>query len=117
MARLTVGTAVTVASPHAGTRLATFVPGRAGRIATELAPGSRLLRKLARSARESTVRWVAFYSNLDFFVQPSTSAMITEPALNATNIFVKDVGHLSIMLSSEVARGIVTALEADAVAA
>jgi triacylglycerol esterase/lipase EstA (alpha/beta hydrolase family) len=112
-----VDTAVTVASPHAGTRLATFVPGRTGRIATELTPGSWLLRKLARSARVSAVRWVAFYSNLDFFVQPSTSAMITEPALDATNIFVKDVGHLSIMLSSEVARGIVAVLEADAVAA
>ena len=109
-----VATAVTVASPHRGTRLATFIPGRTGRIATELAPGSWLLRKLERSARRTSVDWIAFYSNLDLFVQPSSSAMITEPALNATNVFVKDVGHLSIMLSSQVARGIVAALEGDA---
>ncbi len=109
-----VTTAITVASPHQGTRLATFIPGRTGRIATELAPGSWLLRRLERGARATTVRWVAFYSNLDLFVQPSTSAMITDPALNATNVFIKDAGHLSIMLSSEVARGVVAALEADA---
>ena len=110
-----VHTAITVASPHGGTRLATFIPGRRGRIATELAPRSWLLRRLERTARESPVRWVAFYSNLDFFVQPANSAMITDPRLHATNVFVKDVGHLSIMLSPRVADGIVTALESDSV--
>ena len=106
-----VRTAVTVASPHQGTRLATFIPGRRGRIATELAPHSWLLRRLAHTAHASPVRWVAFYSNLDFFVQPASSAMLTEPRLQATNILVKDVGHLSIMLSPRVADGISDALE------
>ncbi len=41
--------------------MATFIPGRTGRIATELAPGSWLLRRLERGARATTVRWVAFY--------------------------------------------------------
>jgi pimeloyl-ACP methyl ester carboxylesterase len=106
-----VQTAVTVASPHQGTRLATFIPGRRGRIATELAPRSWLLRRLEQTAHPSPVRWVAFYSNLDFFVQPASSAMITDPGLHATNVFVKDVGHLSIMLSARVASGIVDALQ------
>ena len=106
-----VRNAITVASPHEGTRLATFIPGRRGRIASELAPGSWLLRRLAHSAHPTPVRWVAFYSNLDFFVQPATSAMITAPALNATNVFVKDAGHLSILLSPQVAEGISGALE------
>ena len=112
-----VDAAFTVASPHRGTRLATFVPGRRGRVASELAPGSWVMRKLERGARRTNVRWTAFYSNLDFFVQPSSSAMITEPALRATNILVKDMGHLSIMLSSEVARSIVATLGAPAEAA
>jgi triacylglycerol lipase len=105
-----VQTAITVASPHQGTRLATFIPGRRGRIATELAPQSWLLRRLEHTARPSAVRWVAFYSNLDFFVQPAASAMITNPALTAANVFVKDLGHLSIMLSTRVASCIVDAL-------
>lgn len=105
-----VATAITVASPHRGTRLAGRVPGRPGHIATDLAPDSWLVRRLERGARPSPVRWVAFYSNLDFFVQPASSAMITEPALAATNVFIKDVGHLSIMLSSRVARGIIDML-------
>jgi triacylglycerol lipase len=108
-----VANAVTVASPHAGTRLAGFVPRRAPRIAAELAPGSWLLRRLDRSARPTAVKWLAFYSNLDFFVQPGSSAMLTHPALAATNVFVKDLGHLSIMLSSRVASGIVDALSTD----
>jgi hypothetical protein len=83
-----VDTAITVASPHHGTRLATYVPGPRRRVATELAPGSWVLRKLERSARPSSVRWIALYSNLDFFVQPANSAMLTEPALNAENVFV-----------------------------
>ena len=106
-----VRNAITVASPHQGTRLATFVPGRRGRVASELAPGSWLLRRLEQTARPSPVRWIAFYSNLDFFVQPATSAMITDPRLEATNIFVKDAGHLSIMLSPKVAEEISGALE------
>jgi triacylglycerol esterase/lipase EstA (alpha/beta hydrolase family) len=108
----TVANAITVASPHRGTRLASFVPGRTGRIASELAPGSWLMRRLEHGARRSPVRWTAFYSNLDLFVQPNSSAMITEPELAATNVLVKDVGHLSIMLSSRVANGIVDAVTA-----
>lgn len=105
-----VETAITVASPHEGTRLATFIPGRGGRIATELAPGSWLLRRLERTAHPSPVRWFAFYSNLDFFVHPASSAMITDPRLAATNVLIKDVGHLSILLSQQLAGGVVAAI-------
>ncbi len=107
----TVGNAISVASPHEGTRLASFVPGRTGRIAAELSPGSWMLRRLDRTARPSPVRWTAFYSNLDFFVQPNSSAMIVNPALRATNVFVKDVGHLSIILSPTLARGVVDVIQ------
>jgi pimeloyl-ACP methyl ester carboxylesterase len=107
-----VANAITVASPHAGTRLASLARRRTSGIGAELAPGSWLLRRLDHGAEPSAVRWTAFYSNLDFFVQPASSAMITNPALGATNVFVKDVGHLSILLSARVARGIVAAITA-----
>jgi pimeloyl-ACP methyl ester carboxylesterase len=112
----TVATAITVASPHAGTRLAAFVPTRSPRSAADLAPNSSVMRRLARGARPSAVRWFAFYSNLDALVQPAASARIDVPALNATNTLIKDVGHLSIMLSPALAQGIVAALEAQPVA-
>ena len=39
--------------------------------------------------------------------------MITHPALAATNVLVKDEGHLSILLSPTMARGIAAARPAD----
>jgi hypothetical protein len=54
---------------------------------------------------------VAYYSNLDLIV-PARRAMIREPALGATNILVKDHGHLSIMFSRRLAASIVDQLAA-----
>jgi triacylglycerol lipase len=105
----TVDTAVTIASPHRGTTLA-VVPF--GRTASQLRPDSWLVKRLAATARPSPVRWIAYYSNLDILVQPGNSAMITHPALAATNVLVKDEGHLSILLSPTMARGIAIELAA-----
>jgi hypothetical protein len=58
------------------------------------------------------VRWVAFYSNLDVLIQPAPSAMLRHPAVKATNILVKDQGHLTIMMAPVVARSVVAQLEA-----
>jgi hypothetical protein len=74
-----------------------------------------LLQRLAAGECRSAVRWTAFYSNLDALVMPPSSAMLPESAMGATNVLVKDVGHLSIMLSSRLARGIVDVLETSAV--
>jgi pimeloyl-ACP methyl ester carboxylesterase len=104
-----VDTAITVASPHQGT-LAALLPF--GRTAQQLRPGSWVLRRLAQTAQPSAVRWFAYYSNIDVLVQPGRSAMITAPALGATNLLVKDHGHLSILLSPRLARSIVCQLEA-----
>ena len=105
----TVGTAVTVASPHSGTRAARL---GFGPIARSLQPGSHVMRRLAEGARPTPVRWIAYYSNIDMLVQPASSAMITAPELRATNVIAKDHGHLSIMLSPAVTRSIVAQLEA-----
>jgi len=105
----TVATAITVASPHDGTWAAALA---AGRTAAQLRPGSWVMRRLARPVAPNAVRWIAFYSNLDVLIQPARSAMITHPDLWATTLLVKDLGHLSAMVSPVVARSIVHQLEA-----
>jgi pimeloyl-ACP methyl ester carboxylesterase len=102
-----VDTVVTVATPHEGTAMAWAPLGRAIR---DLRPGSPVLRRLATGACRSDVRWVALYSNVDAFVSPARSAMIRHPQLRATNVLVRDHGHISIMVSQAVAETITTEL-------
>jgi pimeloyl-ACP methyl ester carboxylesterase len=106
-------TCVTIASPHRGAPLARLAPRGT---AAQLAPGSALLRALSTAARPSPTRFVAYYSNLDLLV-PGRRAMITEPALDATNTLVKDEGHTSIMLSRRLAEAVAAELVASEAAA
>ena len=105
----TVDAAITIASPHEGAIGALFAPGRTAR---DLRPGSLVMRRLAAGAKVRAVRWVALYSNLDAVVQPATSAMLRAPKLHATNVLVKDHGHVSIMLSSRTIASVIAHLEA-----
>jgi pimeloyl-ACP methyl ester carboxylesterase len=105
-----VDTAITIASPHEGTVAAM---AGLGPVARDLRPGSRVMRRLAARARPTTVRWVAFYSNLDVLVHPASSAKVRHPDLHATNVLVKDHGHLTIMMAPIVARAVVAQLEAS----
>ncbi len=88
---------VTVASPHQGVGHlpAAFAPIRSVR---QLTPGSAVLARMRASSRPLPTRFVGYYSNLDLLV-PGHRARIVEPALRATNVLVKDEGHLSILLS------------------
>lgn len=106
-----VRTAITVASPHEGTVVARLARGP---VASQLLPGSPLLRRLAASARATDVRWIAYYSNLDLLVQPATSARLLVPALRAKNVLLKDHGHMSIMVSPQLAVSVADELEAAA---
>jgi triacylglycerol lipase len=103
---LEAATCISVASPHNGAPAARFGGGRTAR---PLRPGSDLLRRIRASSRPLPTRFVAYYSNLDLLV-PGRSAQITEPALGAVNVLVKDEGHLSILLSRRLARSIVDQL-------
>jgi triacylglycerol lipase len=110
-----VGVCITVASPHGGVRLAEY-GSRVGTLAplvsaAQLRPGSEVMTLLRYSARPLPTRFVAYYSNLDLIV-PARRAMILEPELAATNILVKDHGHLSVMLSRRLAHSIVDQLGA-----
>jgi pimeloyl-ACP methyl ester carboxylesterase len=105
-----VGTAVTVATPHEGT-VAALLLAPLGQAAKQLLPGSSVIRQLDEGAAPSSVRWVAYYSNIDLLVQPSRSARLDHPALGAANILVKDHGHLSILLSRHLATSVIEQLE------
>ena len=102
-----VHTCITLGTPHRGTHAAWV--GR-GKTARQLRPGSLLLRQLARSSRATPVRFISFYSNLDSLVLPTSNAKITEPALRARNVLVKDLGHLSLLISRPIIRAIAEAL-------
>lgn len=101
-----VGTAVTVAAPHAGTPVARL--GR-GRVAAALRPSSPLLAELDATAQDSPVRWVAYYSDSDVVVPPR-SARLSPPALRARNVLVPDQGHISILFSPPLLDGAVADL-------
>jgi predicted alpha/beta hydrolase family esterase len=104
-----VDTAVSIASPHEGTMTALAGIGPTAR---DLRPGSSVMRLLAAGTRATAVRWIAFYSNLDVLIQPASSAKLVHPHLAATNVLVKDHGHLTIMMAPIVARAVVAQLEA-----
>jgi len=108
-------TCITIASPHAGVRLARYgsplalvSPLASG---LQLRPDSTVMKRLRETARPLPTRFVAYYSNLDLLV-PGRRAMILEPELEATNILVKDQGHLSIMFSRRLAQSVVDQLAA-----
>lgn len=102
-----VDTVITLGSPHRGTHAARLGMGPAVK---ELTPGSAFLRRLEEGARPSGVRWISYYSDLDAMVLPSSSAKLVHPALKAVNIKTRDTGHLSLLVSGEILRGIVAHL-------
>ena len=102
-----VGTAITLASPHNGTLAAFAGPGRTAR---ELRPDSWVIRRLNYDAVPSDVRWVAFYGDSDALIQPMRSGCLDAPALNARNILVPGMGHLGMLLDSNVVEQVVDML-------
>jgi pimeloyl-ACP methyl ester carboxylesterase len=109
-----VGVVATVCSPHGGNgfaRIGNRFGMRRPTAGVQLSPSSPVMQALRSTARPLPTRFVAYYSNLDLIV-PARRAMILEPQLAATNILVKDHGHLSIMLSRRLAASIATQLGA-----
>jgi len=110
-----VGVCITIASPHGGVRLARYSAPFASMAplhsASSLRPDSTVMTLLRSSARPLPTRFVAYYSNLDLLVA-ARRARIVEPELDATNILVKDHGHLSILWSRQLASSVVDQLGA-----
>ena len=102
-----VHTLVTLGSPHAGTWAAHLLPSR---LVRQLRPGSALLAELAAPSPGCRTRFVAFWSDLDQLIVPSSSARIDHPDLAARNVRLRGVGHMSLPIDGRVVHAIATLL-------
>lgn len=101
-----VGTLVTLGSPHQGTLAARLLPNQ---LARQLRPGSDVIRELAEPATCAT-RFLAFHSDVDQLIVPARNAQLDHADLNARNVLVRGVGHLSLPISGRIVHETCTAL-------
>jgi pimeloyl-ACP methyl ester carboxylesterase len=95
-----VETAITVATPHRGSRLAWLSLGTA---AGQCRPDSAVLRRMNAADPPVQTRWIAYYSNRDPLV-PASSAILSD--FSAENVLLKNENHMSILFSPLLAREI-----------
>jgi hypothetical protein len=55
-------------------------------------------------------RFVSFWSDLDALISPKRAARIDHPDLNARNVLVRGVGHMSLPINGTVTREIAATL-------
>jgi pimeloyl-ACP methyl ester carboxylesterase len=108
-----VDTAITVATPHRGSRLAWLGLGTA---AGQCRPNSAVLRRMQAAEQPVDTHWIAYYSNRDHLV-PASSATIGFGGLGAENVLLKNEDHMSILFSPRLARDISSRLAAATSAA
>jgi triacylglycerol lipase len=84
---------VTLGTPHAGTRWAHMLPTP---LVRQLRPGSPLIQELDQPAPSCRTRITAVYSDLDQMVVPSSAGRCDHPDLQARNVLVRGVGHMSL---------------------
>ncbi len=84
---------VTLGTPHSGTVWAHIVPAP---LIRQLRPGSAVLQELAEPAPECRTPITSVYSDLDQVVVPTGSGRCDHPDLQARNVLVHGVGHMSL---------------------
>lgn len=84
---------VTLGTPHGGTRWAHLLPTP---LVRQLRPGSPLIQELAEPAPCCRTRVTAIYSDLDPVLVPATVGRCEHPDLQARNVLVRGVGHMSL---------------------
>jgi triacylglycerol lipase len=104
-----VHTLVTLATPHKGTQLAWAAPLLP--LIRQLTPSSPAIQELAQPAVGCRARFIAFHSDIDHLIVPSRNARLDHPDLNARNIAVHGVGHLSMPNNGRIAFTIARALQ------
>ena len=102
-----VDTVITLGTPHQGTLAAWIVPHHFVR---QLRPDSEVIAELAAPAPDCTTRFIAFYSDHDQLIIPADHARIEHPDLDAENVLVRGVGHLSLPISGRIVHQICTTL-------
>jgi triacylglycerol lipase len=103
-----VHTLVTLATPHQGTQLAWAAPLLP--LVRQLLPGSPVIQELAQPAPGCCTRFLAFHSNIDPVIVPSSHARLEHPDLNVRNIAAHGIGHLSMPHNRQIAFTIAAAL-------
>jgi hypothetical protein len=91
---------VTLGTPHQGSLWAHVLPTP---LVRQLRPGSPVFRELAEPAPDCSTRITAIYSNLDEIVVPTNSGRCEHPDLQARNVLVRGVGHMSLPMHRGVA--------------
>ncbi|MGY1682886.1 esterase/lipase family protein [Geodermatophilus sp. SYSU D01176] len=84
---------VTLGSPHQGSVLAHLLPTP---LVRQLRPGSPVLQELAQPAPGVRTPVTAIYSDLDQVVVPTSAGRCDHPDLQARNVLVRGVGHMSL---------------------
>ncbi|MFN8125692.1 MAG: alpha/beta fold hydrolase [Candidatus Nanopelagicales bacterium] len=102
-----VHTLVTLGSPHAGTAPARLVPIP---VSQQMAPNSDIVQELDAPAPGCRTRFLSVWSDLDQMIIPKRSARLVHPDLNARNVFVRGVGHMSLPVDGRVVHEICTTL-------
>jgi pimeloyl-ACP methyl ester carboxylesterase len=102
-----IHTLVTLGSPHGGTHAARLLPTG---VCRQLQPSSQVLAELREPAPGCRTRFVAFWSDLDALISPKRAACIEHPDLDARNVLVRGVGHLSLPIHGRVTREIAATL-------
>lgn len=88
-----VHTLVTLGTPHGGTRTAHLLPYR---LARQLRPDSDLVHELAEPAPGCRTRFLAVWSDLDQLMVPKRNARVDHADLDARNLLIRGVGHMSL---------------------
>ena len=99
-------TAVTIATPHSGTRLARFVPGPAAR---QMRPGSSFLADLDDARTDDRTRWVTVHGGADRVV-PAGPRPFGADAAEMVVMRESSAGHGSIARHPDVVSRIVAEL-------
>ncbi|MGY4765462.1 esterase/lipase family protein [Kribbella sp. CWNU-51] len=102
-----VHTCVTLGTPHQGTMAARLLPWP---LVKQVRPDSDLMAELAEPAPDCRTRFVAFYSDVDQLIVPQRRARIRHPDLDASNVRVRGVGHLSLPFHGDVVHQITAVL-------
>ncbi|MGY2085829.1 esterase/lipase family protein [Blastococcus sp. SYSU DS0539] len=98
---------VTLGTPHQGSILAHVGPTP---LVRQLRPGSPVLQELAEPAPGCRTRVTAVYSDLDQMVLPTHSGRCDHPDLDARNVLVRGVGHMSLPIHRGVLDEVATTL-------
>lgn len=104
-----VKSVITLGTPHHGTLAAYFSRSKA---AKQMRPASELIRTMNSKRKPKLVRYVSYYSDLDALVVPARSAEINVGP-NVRNVLVRDLGHMSLLISIHLISSIAAELTGD----